>query len=157
MPSVHSNQSNKKQGGEKRFVSQNHIMMDMNKRTSWIIGALTLSLVLVLTICLLCSCSGSKQDETPVEDTTPVVQQEANKDEGFDKDIYVIDIEKDSNGNVLHKTVFNAVTKHTYIYTFTYNANAWGMNVSTSVVIVNEDGSLTVPSVENELPVNPVG
>lgn len=157
MPSVHSNQSNKKQGGEKQLASQNHIMMDMNRRTSWIIGVLSLSLILVLTVCLLCSCSGNKQDETPADETAPVVKQEENKDASFDKDIYVIDIEKDSNGNVLHKTVFNAVTKHTYIYTFTYNANAWGMNVSSSVVIVNEDGSLTVPSVENELPVNPVG
>ena len=157
MPSVHSNQSNKKQGGEKPLASQNHIMMDMNKRTSWIIGVLSLSLILVLTVCLLCSCSENKQDKTSENEPAPIVKQEENKDESFDKDIYVIDIEKDSDGNVLHKTVFNAVTKHTYIYTFTYNANAWGMNVSSSVVIVNEDGSITVPSVENELPVNPVG
>lgn len=131
--------------------------MDMNKRTFWIICVLSLSLILVLTVCLLCSCNENKQDKTPADEDVPVVNQEENKDASFDKDIYIIDIEKDSNGHVLHKTVFNEVTKHTYIYTFTYNANAWGMDVSSSVVIVNEDGSLTVPSVENELPVNPAG
>lgn len=131
--------------------------MDMTRRTSWLVTGCVVVLILILTICALTSCSG-KDNNDEVPNIQPVVESnEGNKEDSFDKDIYVIDIEKDSNGNVLHKTVFNAVTKHTYIYTFTYNANAWGMNVSTSVVIVNEDGSLTIPSVENELPVNPVG
>jgi hypothetical protein len=127
-------------------------MIQTNKTVSWIIHGSAFAIILVLIICLISSCS-TKSDS----DNIPEQSVETQKEETFDKDIYVIDIEKDSNGNVLHKTVFNAVTKHTYIYTFTYNANAWGMNVSTSVVIVNEDGSLTVPSVDNELPVNPVG
>lgn len=127
-------------------------MIQTNKTVSWIIHGSAFAIILVLIICLISSCS-AKSDT----DNIPEQSVEAQEEETFDKDIYVIDIEKDSNGNVLHKTVFNAVTKHTYIYTFTYNANAWGMNVSTSVVIVNEDGSLTVPSVDNELPVNPVG
>lgn len=127
-------------------------MIQTNKTVSWIIHGSAFAIILVLIICLISSCS-AKSDS----DNIPEQSVETQEEETFDKDIYVIDIEKDSNGNVLHKTVFNAVTKHTYIYTFTYNANAWGMNVSTSVVIVNEDGSLTVPSVDNELPVNPVG
>ena len=129
----------------------------MTKRTSWIVTGCAIVLILIITICALTSCSGKDNSDEVPNTQPPTVTKEETKEDNFDKDIYVIDIEKDSNGNVLHKTVFNAVTKHTYIYTFTYNANAWGMNVSTSVVIVNEDGSLTVPSVENELPVNPVG
>ena len=131
--------------------------MDMTKRTSWIVTGCAIVLILIITICALTSCSGKDNNDEVPNTQPPTVTKEETKEDDFDKDIYVIDIEKDSNGNVLHKTVFNAVTKHTYIYTFTYNANAWGMNVSTSVVIVNEDGSLTIPSVENELPVNPVG
>lgn len=138
-----------------------------SKKNGWMIATIALACVLVIGLVIVCvACSGS--NETP-DDVAPkdeiVVPNDETKTEDpvvpIDKDIYVVDTLKDANGYVIQKTVFNAVTKHTYIYTFTYDANAWGVVCSKAqVVIVNQDGTITTPSegTEPDLPgVYPVG
>ena len=138
-----------------------------SRKNGWMIATIALALVLLITLVIVCvACSGSNTtpaDDVPPKDevVAPNAQEKIEPETPLDKDIYVVDTLTDANGYVIQKTVFNAVTKHTYIYTFTYDANAWGGVCSKAqVVIVNQDGTITTPSegTEPELPgVYPVG
>jgi hypothetical protein len=102
----------------------------------------------------LVSCSSDEK----TTDEVPLVVPNENKNDNsesltMDKDIYIIDTLEDKNGHVIQKTVFNAVTKHTYIYTFSYESNAWGVVCKNSgVVIITEDGTIISPDTMPEIP-----
>lgn len=122
----------------------------------WIVKLLCITMALISFTAILASCS-SPSDNAKEDDNIPVITNPSeNKTESettMDKDIYIVDTLEDKNGNVIQKTVFNAVTKHTYIYTFSYESNAWGVVCKDSgVVIITEDGTIISPDTLPEIP-----
>lgn len=115
-----------------------------------------LLLALVLLTSILCACSASSKDQKANSDSSPettIPEQNTEKEQAMDKDIYIIDTLEDKNGHVIQKTVFNAVTKHTYIYTFSYESNAWGVVCKNSgVIIITEEGEIISPDTMPEIP-----
>lgn len=114
-----------------------------------IVLALTCFTILLVS----CSSDGKTNDEPSLVVTD---DNTSNESSTMDKDIYIIDTLEDKNGQVIQKTVFNAVTKHTYIYTFEYESNAWGVVCKNSnVVIITEDGTIISPDTSiPEVPTN---
>ena len=114
-----------------------------------IVLALTCFTILLVS----CSSDGKTNDEPSLVVTD---NNTSNESSTMDKDIYIIDTLEDKNGQVIQKTVFNAVTKHTYIYTFEYESNAWGVVCKNSnVVIITEDGTIISPDTSiPEVPTN---
>ncbi len=121
----------------------------------WLVKFACIAMVLICFTTILVSCSDNQQDK--VDDVPVVINPDENKTENnsvaMDKDIYIVDTLEDKNGHVIQKTVFNAVTKHTYIYTFSYESNAWGVVCKNSgVVIITEDGTIISPDTMPEIP-----
>ena len=118
-----------------------------------------LLLTLVLLTSIFCACSSSAKDNKANNDSSQeatIPEQSTEKEQTMDKDIYIIDTLEDKNGHVIQKTVFNAVTKHTYIYTFSYESNAWGVVCKNSgVTIITEDGEIISPDTMPGIPEMP--
>jgi Cys-tRNA synthase (O-phospho-L-seryl-tRNA:Cys-tRNA synthase) len=130
--------------------------MELLTKKNVIIAASILLAIIILFTVVIIACSKDVEQPQAEESLSDVVTEEPQTGKPtntvtIDKDIYVIDTLTDANGYVIQKTVFNTITKHTYIYTFTYDANALGIVCTkSSVVIVNQDGTISVPPTGTE-------
>lgn len=99
------------------------------KKFNFITTIILAILVLILVICLICSSDNSKKED--------------NYQETIVESNLVIDIQKDTYGNIIQKTVYNTTTGYSYIYMFEYTLSGHPYQVSkSSLLVIDNEGNI---------------